>query len=454
MLVSLFNKLAEYLWGPPMIILLLLTGTYLTIRSGFFQLAKVGFILKSTLGAILSRQATRVREGKPGVLTPFQAISTALAGTVGNGNIAGVATAIATGGPGAVFWMWVVAVLGMMTKMVEVTLGVHYREVREDGSTYGGPMYYIEKGLGKNWKPLAVFFSISTVIGALGTAVWVQPHTMGLALKSTFGIHPMATSVVASALTGAVIIGGFKRIGKFCEYITPFMCLFYIAGGLVVILVNVSRIPEAFGLIFRHAFAPAPAVGGFAGAAVAAAIRRGMARGMFSNEAGMGSSPMVHATVVTDDPVRQGLWGAFEVFADTIVVCTITALSIMCTGVWTSGKSGVDLTIMAFHSVWGWIGTIIVTLGVLLFAYSTMVGYAFEYETALNYLFGPRVIPFMRVVYLIPPIIAAGKPLEFAWTVVDVSTGLMGLPNLVALFALAGVFVRLLKDFRGREGIS
>lgn len=453
MFVSFLNTLAGYLWGVPMIALLLVTGVYLTLRTSFYQISNMGYILRNTLGTILRREKAVDQKELPGVLTPFQAISTALAGTVGNGNIAGVATAIAAGGPGAVFWMWVVAVLGMMTKMAEVTLALHYREVREDGTTYGGPMYYIEKGLGLSWKPLAIFFAVSTVIGSLGTAVWVQPHTMGVALKGALGIPPIVTSIVASALTGLVIIGGFKRIGRFCEFITPFMCLAYIVGGLVVILGNASRIPEAFGLIFRYAFTPSAATGGFVGATVARAMRMGMARGMFSNEAGMGSSPMVHATVVTDHPARQGLWGAFEVFVDTIVVCTITALAIMCSGVWSTGLSGVELTVKAFESVWGGIGTAVVTLGVVLFAYSTMVGYAFEYETSLNYLFGQKVIPFMRIVYLIPPIIAAGVSLDLAWTVVDLSTGLMGVPNLIALLALAGVFVNLLKDFRKREGL-
>ncbi|MGB9867600.1 MAG: alanine/glycine:cation symporter family protein [Bacillota bacterium] len=450
-MVSFLNWLARTLWGTPMMVLIFVTGMWFSIRTKLFQVTHIGYVLRNTFFKIFTKDRLRGE----GLMTPFQAISTALAGTVGNGNIAGVATAIAVGGPGAVFWMWVVAVLGMMTKMVEVSLAVHYRCSDEKGNYYGGPMYYIEKGLGPRRKPLARFFALMMIIGALGTAVFVQPHTMSTAMESIFGIPPLLTTSVAVALTAVVIIGGFKRIGQFCEKLVPFMCGLYILGALGIILVNYSRIPEVLGMIFRYAFQPAPAVGGFAGASVALAMRRGMARGMFSNEAGMGSAPMVHATAITDHPIRQGLYGVFEVFTDTIVICTMTALAILTSapGIWYSGLNGVELTLKAFDHIYGPLGSVIVGLGVLVFAYSTMVGYAVEYETSVVYLLGPGALELFRIIYLVPPFIAVSKPVELIWTVVDICTGIEGIPNMLALLMLSGVFIRLFTDFAQREGL-
>ncbi|HHY41721.1 MAG TPA: sodium:alanine symporter family protein [Thermoanaerobacterales bacterium] len=446
--------LGGVLWGPPMIVLIFITGLIFSIKTRFFQVRKLGYILQNTLFKIFKKD----KYTGEGVMTPMQAISTALAGTVGNGNIAGVATAIAIGGPGAVFWMWVVAFLGMMTKMVEVSLAVHYRVKDDRGNFYGGPMYYIEKGLGPKWKFLAKFFAVMMIIGALGTAVFVQPHTMSEAMKNIFNIPPIVTVTLSVIITGIVIIGGFKRIGEFCERITPFMCLVYIVASLGIILCNISRVPEAFSMIFRYAFTPMPAIGGFAGSTVMLTIQRGMARGMFSNEAGMGSAPMVHATAITDHPIRQGLYGAFEVFVDTLIICTMTALSILMADpmIWSSGLNGVDLTLKAFNTFYGPVGSGIVGIAVLLFAFSTMIGYAIEYETSVVYVFGQDKVKFFRWIYLIPPFLTLGKTTELIWTVVDISTGIVGIPNMLALIMLNGVFIKLFEEFMKKEekGIS
>lgn len=437
--------LGNTLWGPPTMVLIFIIGLLFSIKTNFFQVRKIGYILKNTLFKIFKKEEN---QGE-GVMTPMQAVSTALAGTVGNGNIAGVATAIAIGGPGSIFWMWMVAILGMMTKMVEVSLAVHYREKDEQGNFYGGPMYYIEKGLGPKWKPLAKFFALMMVIGALGTAVFVQPHTMSAAMKNIFNIPPVVTVTLSVILTGVVVIGGFKRIGEFCEKITPAMCLLYIIASLGIIFYNIDRIPEIFGLIFTYAFKPMTAVGGFAGSTIMITMQRGISRGMFSNEAGMGSAPMVHATAITDHPIRQGLFGAFEVFADTIVICTMTALVILSSGteIWASGLNGVDLTMAAFRTLYGNAGSALIGISVLLFAYSTMVGYAIEYETSVVYLFGQKSVRFFRWIYLIPPFLTLGRPTELIWTVVDISTGIEAIPNLFALFMLSGVFIKLFNDF-------
>jgi AGCS family alanine or glycine:cation symporter len=449
---ELLNKLASYLWGPPMMTLILFTGLYFSYKTGFFQIRKFGFIFRKTLLTIFKKQ--KKNEFAEGVMTPLQAISTALAGTVGNGNIAGVAAAIAIGGPGAVFWMWLIALIGMMTKMVEVTLAVHFRSKDEDGNFYGGPMYYIEKGLGKKWKPLATFFSFSMVIAALGTAVYAQPNTMGVALKTVYNVPPIVTAAGAVLITGLVIIGGFKRIGIFCEKLVPTMCIIYILGAIGIIITHIGNLPGAFVMIFKYAFAPAPAMGGFVGAGIMLAMRRGMSRGMFSNEAGMGSAPMVHATAITDSAVGQGLWGVMEVFIDTIIVCSLTALAILSSGVWNSGKTGAELTFSAFETTYGSIGPAVVTIAVVLFALSTMIGYTIEFETSVNYLWGKKAVKVFKWLYLIPPFIAAGKSVESVWLVVDIAAGIVAIPNLIAMLLLSGVFVKLFKEYIAKEELG
>lgn len=447
-MVTILNTLNDILWGPPTMILLFIVGLLFSIKTGFFQVRKLGYILSQTLGQIF-KKINRSENTNEGTMTPLQAVSTAISGTVGTGTIAGVAAAIYVGGPGAVFWMWIVAFFGMMTKMVEVSLAVNYRIQRDDGTYVGGPMYYIERGLGAKWKPMALFFALMMICGSMGTAVFVQPHTMSMAMKDIFAIPPYVTVISSVVVCGMVIFGGFTSIGRFCEKLTPLMCGIYILASLGCLLVNFSAIPTAFGLIFEYAFAPMPAVGGLAGSAVIIAIQKGVARGTFSNEAGMGSAPMVHATAKTDHPIRQGMYGSLEVFVSTLIICTMTALVILTTdvSVWASGLNGVELTMAAFSHTYGIAGKYLVGISVLLFALSTMIGFCVEFETSATYLFGTKYLTFFRALYLVPPFLTLGHPTELIWTVVDISVAILVIPNVIALLLLNKKFVELFKDF-------
>ena len=447
--MEFLNWFAGQLWGWPMMILIFLCGLIFGVGTGFFQVRRLPYILKMTLGRIFKKDAGVGQ----GTITPLQAVSAALAGCVGNGNIAGVATAIAIGGPGAVFWMWLMGLFGMMTKFVEVVLAVEYREKTESGAFYGGPMYYIEKGMGKKWKPLALFYGIMMILGALGTAVWVQPHTMATALKSTFGVPPMATVCVAVALTALVCFGGFKRIGKFAEAIMPYFVAAYVLFSLGVVVVNIAEVPRVFVMIFEYAFKPHAAIGGFAGSTMIIAIRRGASRGVFSNEAGLGTASMVHATAITNHPCAQGHYGVVEVFIDTIVMCSMTALVILLAApdVWHSGLNGVELTIAAFSKLYGSFGAAIVSVSVMLAALTTMIGYYFEYKTSVVYVFGEKNMWIFNILWLIPPFIAVTQDVELVWTVVDISTGIEGVPNMFAMLVLAPVFFRVYRQWMKEE---
>lgn len=443
------KDMANFLWGPPALTLLGLVGIYFALRTGFFQFRMFGHIMRSTAGEIFARNHKLSGDG---TLTPLQAVSTALAGCVGTGNIAGVATAIFLGGPGAVFWMWVVALLGMLTKCVEVTLAQFYRIRGEDGIYYGGPMFYIERGMGKNWKPLALFFAFSIVIGGLGTAAFVQPYAISSALDSAFGINRKITIIVAEAVCALVLIGGVKGIGRFCERITPIMCALYVIGTLGILIVNFQNIPAAFEAILVYAFTPYSAIGGITGSTLALTIRQGAARGTFSNEAGCGTSAITHATAITPHPMKEGLYGCFEVFIDTIVVCSATALAILSSSpdLWQSGIKDVELTMAAFSQVYGRGGSILVTLGIILFAFSTMVGWEINYESAFFYIFPKKTNMmkfFMRVLWLIPGFLSLGHTPELVWTIVDISSGLWCIPNSIAMLALGGVFLKIYDDY-------
>ncbi|MBC7087409.1 MAG: sodium:alanine symporter family protein [Tissierellales bacterium] len=433
-------------WGPPMLILLVGLGIYLSIRTRFFAITKLGYILKNTLLKIFSKE----QRGE-GEVTAFQAVATALAATVGTGNIAGVATAIALGGPGAVFWMWVSAIFGMTTKFSEVVLSVNFREKTEDGRFVGGPMYYIEKGLNLKW--LAIIFSIFGAIAAFGIGNMVQSNSVAASLQETFKVPPIATGIVLAILAALVIIGGIKRIGAVTEKLVPFMAAIYIIGAIVIIIGNITHIPEAFALIFSHAFTGSAAAGGFAGATVRQAMTKGVARGVFSNEAGLGSAPIAHAAATTDHPVRQGLWGVFEVFMDTIVICTMTALAILVSGLWDSGASGAVLTTQAFNeSIPG--GGYIVTIGIMLFAFSTILGWSYYGEKCIEYLFGPKAILPYRIVYIPFIIIGSIGGLELLWDLADTLNGLMAIPNLIGVLMLSGTVIKLTKEFFKKEGLS
>ncbi len=379
-------------------------------------------------------------------MTPFQATATALASTVGMGNIAGVATAISIGGPGAIFWMWLLALFGMLTKTAEITLAVHYREIDEQGNVRGGPMYYINKGLG--WTFLAKLFCIGILINAVLASSILQTHTVGRAFLSSYHISPYLVVAVMIVIAASVIVGGVQRIGRFCEKLVPLMALLYIIGGTIIFFANYTKIPEVFSMIFSYAFGFAPASGGIAGFAVTAAIKEGMAKGTLSSEAGSGTAPMVHAKADTPHPFQQGIWGAFEVFIDTMVICTITAFAVLSTDALSSGKSGVELVIVAFSSVFpsGIAGTLI-SFSILTFCLSTQIGFFIYFETAFVNVFDEKYVSSFRWLYLLPGILFAGvSNVDRLWVFANISVGVCVLPNLVALLALNGVFFKLMKD--------
>ena len=433
------------LWGPWTMVLIAFVSIFLTVRSGFFQVRKFPFMLKNSFGNMF----TKARKEKKGRMTPFQATTTALASTVGMGNIAGVATAISIGGPGAMFWMWVMAFLGMMSKAAEIALAVHYRESGKNGRLHGGPMYYIKKGLG--WNSLAYLFSIGVFINAVLGAAILQPHTVGRAFLSSYGLNPYIVTGVMAVITGFVVIGGIKRIGQFCEKLVPLMSILYITGGLVIFIINYEKIPEVFGTIFKYAFAPMPAVGGIAGASLAAAIKNGVTKGMLSNEAGLGTAPMAHAMADTEHPFQQGLWGAFEVFIDTIIICTISAFTILSTGVLSSanGTSGVELVINAFATVFSpQIAGALVSFCILTFCLTTQIGYFVYYETSIVNIFGQKSIRVFKWLYLVPGIIFAGfADVDKIWVFANICVGGCAVPNLIAVLALSGVVFKLMKDY-------
>ena len=436
-IVAFNSWLNGIVWGPPFMVLLIGTGLYLTIRLGFFQFVKLGLSWKQSFGRFFRK--TKEEEG--GAISSFQAVSSAMAATIGVGNIAGVATAIALGGPGAVFWMWISALVGMATKFGEAALGVKYREIDAEGNVQGGVMYYIEKGLGSGWKWLAVVYAFLAGIAALGIGNMVQANTMAAALETGFGIPPIATGIGAVILVGLVILGGIKRIGATAAKLVPFMAIVYIIGALVVILTRVSEVPGAFGQIFYYAFNPSAATGGFAGAAVAASIRYGIARGIFSNEAGLGAASIVHAQA-KNSPVRQGMWGIWEVFIDTIVVCTMTALVILVTGALPSGATGAALASTAFDTGLPGPGGVIVLFGLALFSYTTMLTWSFYGEKSWEYIFGKKVVLPYRLIFLAFLLVGAVGGLVLIWDVADTLNGLMAAPNLIALLVLAGVLVK------------
>lgn len=442
-ILDIASEIDNILLGPWTLVFIVSVAVFFSIKSGFFQLRKSRFIFKNTFGKIFKKTAT----SKKGRMTPFQATSTALASTVGMGNMAGIATALSVGGPGAIFWMWLLALFSMMTKTVEITLAVHYRDVDKQGRLHGGPMYYINKGLG--WKFLAQVFSTGLLINSVLSASLLQSHTVGRAFLSSYNLNPYIVTGVMAVITAFVIIGGIRRIGQFCGKLVPIMSAVYILGGLAIFILNYEKIPEVFSMIFRYAFAPAPAAGGFAGAAVSAAIKNAMAKGMLSNEAGLGTAPMAHATADTKHPFQQGIWGAFEVFIDTIVICTITSFAVLSTGVLSNGESGIELVIEAFSAVFpSGLANILVSFSILTFCLSTQIGFFIYYENAINNLFGKKAIKYLRWFYLIPGIIFAGiTDVDKLWVFANISVAACSIPNLIAILALSSAFFALMRDY-------
>jgi alanine or glycine:cation symporter, AGCS family len=434
------NTLNGFVWGPAMLVLILGTGLYLQIRLLGMPIRRIG----SGLGMVW--RGRDVDPSLPGEVSPFSALMTCLAATIGVGNIAGVATAIALGGPGAVFWMWMTALVGMATKYAEVVLAVHYREQDAHGRWVGGPMYAIRNGLGRRWAWLGTVFAVFGGLAGFGIGNMVQANSIAAAMNSSFGISNATTGIVLLVLTAAVILGGIKRIAAVSDWLVPFMAIGYIVAALVVLVVHAADVPGAFMEILNNAFTPTAAVGGFAGATVMAGIRYGVARGIFSNEAGLGTAGIAQAAGYSASPVHSGLIGMMGTFFDTIVVCSMTGLAIVVSGAWTSGETGAALTQLAFQSAMPGIGDEVVAIALAIFALTTIFGWSFYGERCWNYLVGPRSILPFRVLWTIAVFFGAVTHLDLAWTIADTLNALMAVPNLVALLALAPVVVRLTRE--------
>ena len=464
------NAIVDYLngiaWGPWMLILLVGTGIYLSARVGFLQFARFGYAMKNTVGKLFQKQTAG-----EGEVTPFQALSTALAATVGTGNIAGVTGAIAVGGPGAVFWMWLSALFGMVTKYAEVVLAVKYRERNAKGDWVGGPMYYIKNGLGSKWKWLGVCFSVLGALAAFGIGNMTQVNTIAGAINNAidaFGGNTAAVSFeafgqtipVSSIIIGAavafivalVLFGGVKRIGSVTERMVPVMAAVYIVCALCVVFTNLGSVGKIFAMIFQGAFNAEAALGGAFGITIMTTIQKGVGRGVFSNEAGLGSAPIAHAATSETDPVKQGLYGIFEVFMDTIVICTLTALTLLCgvesgVGITWGQSAGAELISAAFGTVFGnQIGSLIIAVGIGLFALSTILSWSLYGTRCFEFLFNGKGVGVYQTVFVFVVIIGATLKLDLVWNIADTLNGFMAIPNLVALLGLSSVVVKLTKE--------
>lgn len=449
----------NFIWGVPAMICIIGVGLYLSIRTRFLQIRKFPYAIKTTIGRVF-----RKREASDGAMTPFQAVCTALAATVGTGNIAGVAGAIAIGGPGAVFWMWISAALGMCTKFSEVTLAVHFRETNARGELIGGPMYYIKNGLGKNWRWLAALFSLFGVLTVFGTGNATQVNTITTAINSALlnyhlinedavSTSNLIIGIIIAILVATVLLGGVKRIGHVTEKLVPFMALIYIVLSLGVILLNLNRVPSVFASIVEGAFSPASVTGGVVGSFFLS-MKKGVSRGIFSNEAGLGTGSIAHACADTKKPVKQGFFGIFEVFTDTIVICTLTALVILCSGtpVGYGEAAGAELTISGFTSTYGnWV-SIFTAIALCCFAFSTIIGWGLYGARCIEYLLKEKSIKPFMVAYSLVAIIGATADLGLMWSVAETFNGLMAIPNLIALFLLSGTVARLVKQYFETEG--
>ena len=449
----------NFIWGVPAMVCIFGVGLYLSIRTNFLQIRKFPYAIKTTLGRIF-----RKRDASDGAITPFQAVCTALAATVGTGNIAGVAGAIAIGGPGAIFWMWVSALFGMCTKYAEVTLAVHYREINANGELVGGPMYYIKNGLGKKWHWLAYLFAAFGVLTVFGTGNATQVNTITTAINSALlnynvisesavSTSNLIIGIIIAILIAMILLGGIKRIGHVTEKLVPFMALLYILLGLGVILLNIQNVPAVFASIFRGAFQPRAVTGGIV-LSMFTSLKKGVSRDIFSNEAGLGTGSIAHACADTKKPVKQGMFGIFEVFTDTIVICTLTALVILCSGVAVDyGKAaGAELTILGFTSTYGSWVSIFTAVAMCCFAFSTAVGWGLYGARCIEFLFSEKVIKPFMVIYSLVAILGATANLGLMWSIAETFNGLMAIPNLIALFLLSGTVVKLTKEYFACEG--
>lgn len=458
MIETINTAVNNFIWGVPAMICIFGVGLFLSVRTNFLQIRKFPYAIRTTLGRMF-----RKRNASDGAMTPFQAVCTALAATVGTGNIAGVAGAIAIGGPGAVFWMWISALLGMCTKYAEVTLAVHFREKNTNGELVGGPMYYIKNGLDKKWHFLAYLFSAFGVLTVFGTGNATQVNTITTAVNSALlnyhllGEDQVPTSnliigIVIAVLVGMILLGGIKRIGRVTEKLVPFMALLYVILGLGVIVIHAGALPSVFGAIIGGAFKPSAVTGGIVGS-MFVSMKKGVSRGIFSNEAGLGTGSIAHACADTRKPVKQGMFGIFEVFTDTIVICTLTALVILCSGIAVpyGEAAGAELTIQGFTSTYGsWI-SIFTAFAMCCFAFSTTIGWGLYGARCIEFLFSEKVTKPFMVVYSLVAIVGATANLGLMWSIAETFNGLMAIPNLVALFLLSGTVVKLTKEYFASE---
>lgn len=447
-----------FIWGVPAMVCIFGVGLYLSIRTGFLQIRKFPYAMKHTVGRMFKK-----KEAADGAMTPFQAVCTALAATVGTGNIAGVAGAIAIGGPGAVFWMWMSALLGMCTKFAEVTLAVHFREKNDRGDWVGGPMYYIKNGLGKKWMWLAYLFAAFGVLTVFGTGNATQVNTITTAINSAllnYNIIPesavssasLMIGIIIMLFVGLVLLGGIKRIGRVTEKLVPFMALLYIILSLGVVFLNIDHVPAVFASIISGAFNPKAVTGGVVGSFFLS-MQKGVSRGIFSNEAGLGTGSIAHACADTRKPVKQGLFGIFEVFMDTMVICTLTALVVLTSGIAVpyGQDAGAELTILGFTTTYGSWVSVFTAVAMCCFAFSTILGWGLYGARCIEFLFGSRVVKPFMVVYALVSILGATVNLGLIWSIAETFNGLMSIPNLIALFLLAGTVVRLTKDYFQKE---
>ncbi|UJD02641.1 alanine/glycine:cation symporter family protein [Streptococcus oralis] len=437
-MLELLKALDAFVWGPPLLILLVGTGIYLTIRLGLLQVAR----LPKAFQLIFTKDKGH------GDVSSFAALCTALAATVGTGNIIGVATAIKVGGPGALFWMWMAAFFGMATKYAEGLLAIKYRSKDANGAVAGGPMHYILLGMGEKWRPLAIFFALAGVLVALlGIGTFTQVNSITESIQNTAQVDPAITALILSIFVGIAVFGGLKSISKVSTAVVPFMAIVYILGTLTVILFNIEKIPATLALIFTSAFSPAAAVGGFAGASIRMAIQNGVARGVFSNESGLGSAPIAAAAAKTNEPVEQGLISMTGTFIDTLIICTLTGLTILVTGVWSGELNGVALTQSAFSMVFSDFGSIVLTIFLVLFAFTTILGWNYYGERCFEFLFGVRFIWLYRVVFVLMVLLGGFIELDMVWIIADIVNALMALPNLIALLVLSPVVVAETKKY-------
>ncbi|WP_214693472.1 sodium:alanine symporter family protein [Exiguobacterium sp. s160] len=439
--IDIVTSFSNWLWGVPIISLLVLSGVFLTIKLGFFQFRYPIYIFKQTFGSIFKKP-----KGE-GDISPRQALTSALSSTVGAANIIGVPAAIMFGGPGAIFWMWVIAIIGMAIKFSESVLAVHYREKNDAGEFVGGPVYYISKGL--RWKWLATWFAFALMIELI-PSIMVQGNAVSSAVRETFNGNTLITGIIVAVLVGIIVFGGLKRIAKVTEIVVPGMALVYVGAGLIIVLMNLSEIPNVLSLIFSYAFEPMAAFGGFAGAAVAETIRWGFARGLYSNEAGLGTAPIAHAAAQTDHPVRQGFWAVIGIVIDTLIICSTTAFVVLSSGVWTADGAMEDpaaLTTIAFREYFGYTGSLLVTISLIFFVLSTIIVIIFYGSRQAEYLFGLTAGKIMKAVYIVSIVIGSIGGAQMIWNFLDLMLAMILIPNMIAVLLLSSEVKRLTTEF-------